>query len=407
MRSRLLLLLAACGGGENVNLAERSTVPLTPSVRDSAGVTIYEHPADALERAPEISIDTVALATIEDPNDPELDFSRGGRPLMTKDGSIVAFLDGSVYRFGSDGVMLERIGRSGDGPGEFRMGNLALGLGDTILVGDMRTRRISFLVPEQGFVRARSVLLFTGGVIYVPAGQLGDDTILLRVAGPSIGPNLDPGRLPAPVSRLAAGSDSIEVLIPLDGMDLVTMPNNAFGLKSLPSKHSPDAIAAQWGDEILAGRGDRWLVSRYRTDGSVAAHIVVDRPRIPIDDQIRTREIEAELNMTRRRLAGMPAAAAAETTVGFNFVRDQPFTDSLPAFAGLDMAPGGTAWIRDAQFLSDSTWAYTALRRDGTILGRLKGSGPLPVAFGDDRIILRTEDENGIVTWRVHRLDMP
>ncbi|MBL0178712.1 MAG: hypothetical protein IPP98_06235 [Gemmatimonadetes bacterium] len=33
-------------------LATGNTAPLAPVVRDSAGVAIYEHPADAFDRAP-------------------------------------------------------------------------------------------------------------------------------------------------------------------------------------------------------------------------------------------------------------------------------------------------------------------------------------------------------------------
>ena len=61
--------------------------------------------------------------------------------------------------------------------------------------------------------------------------------------------------------------------------------------------------------------------------------------------------------------------------------------------------------MRDVTLAGDTTWAYTAVALDGRILGRLTGSGRAPVAFGDDRVVLRDEDSDGLVTWRVMRVN--
>ncbi|MBK6496042.1 MAG: hypothetical protein IPG05_13240 [Gemmatimonadetes bacterium] len=66
----------------------------------------------------------------------------------------------------------------------------------------------------------------------------------------------------------------------------------------------------------------------------------------------------------------------------------------------------GVAWIKDGGYRqADARWGWTALRRDGTILGRLVGTGKDPVvAFGANRVMLKSEDEDGFVTLRVHTL---
>ena len=54
---------------------------------------------------------------------------------------------------------------------------------------------------------------------------------------------------------------------------------------------------------------------------------------------------------------------------------------------------------------AEPTWAWTAVKKDGTILGRLVGTGKDPVvAFGANRVMLKSEDDDGFVTFRVRTL---
>src|SRR5688572_27871919 len=85
--------------------------------------------------------------------------------------------------------------------------------------------------------------------------------------------------------------------------------------------------------------------------------------------------------------------------------REGPFADSLPPFGQLFVTRDQTLWVVDPVAPGDTVWSATAFRRDGAIIGRLRASGhALPLAFGSDRVVLRTEDEDGVVALRVHRL---
>lgn len=54
---------------------------------------------------------------------------------------------------------------------------------------------------------------------------------------------------------------------------------------------------------------------------------------------------------------------------------------------------------------SDAAWSATAIRADGAIIGRLRGSGTgRPISFADDRVVIREEDMDGIVTMKIFRL---
>ena len=82
-----------------------------------------------------------------------------------------------------------------------------------------------------------------------------------------------------------------------------------------------------------------------------------------------------------------------------------PIPTRFPRSADAKTTAGGIAWVRDESLAADTTWAYTAVALDGRILGRLTATGHAPVAFGDDRVVLRDEDSEGIVTWRVMRVN--
>jgi hypothetical protein len=59
----------------------------------------------------------------------------------------------------------------------------------------------------------------------------------------------------------------------------------------------------------------------------------------------------------------------------------------------------------DAIAPTDTGWNATGFRQDGAIIGRLEWRGAgLPMAFMDDRVVLRVEDSDGVVSLRVHRM---
>jgi len=85
--------------------------------------------------------------------------------------------------------------------------------------------------------------------------------------------------------------------------------------------------------------------------------------------------------------------------------REMPYADSLPPYGGLFVSPDRTLWITDAVAPGDTVWFATAFSLSGTIVGRLRVSGnTIPVAFGNDRVLLRAEDADGIVSLRLHRI---
>ncbi|HQW66332.1 MAG TPA: hypothetical protein PLJ23_04780, partial [Gemmatimonadales bacterium] len=56
-----------------------------------------------------------------------------------------------------------------------------------------------------------------------------------------------------------------------------------------------------------------------------------------------------------------------------------------------------TLWVVDGLTQFDTTWAATGFRTDGAMIGRLTGTGGVPVAFGEGVVLVKAVDEDGIV----------
>ncbi len=409
MRLRALVTLTAmgwclaCGEGASRGGAVVAAVhPLTPSSRDSAGVQILEHPADAIERAPVITMDSVPIAVIGQ-GDTLLDLSRVYAPLVLADGRVAAYLSGGVHLFSPAGAAEATIGRSGSGPGEFRDGRLARGLGDTLLVGDPSNSRVSWVVPRIGVVRARPVKFFGVGTSFGVAGQFAGDTLLFRADGYGMSSSAPAGPIMLPVGRMTVDADSITRIIPLLGPDIGRMRDRpSGGTTSTTIRYSPFGYVARWGGQVMASRSSHWALDRYDLSGKLVGSVRVLRGHLPITAALRERDLKLALAF----MQGQPGAPP-DTAAIWNQFRDAPYADSLPSFSDVTISAGGIAWVKDAGLYYDSTRTYTAVAQDGRILGRLSWYGMSPLAFGDDRVVLKAEDGDGVVTFRVMRLHLP
>jgi hypothetical protein len=398
------IVLAACGGAtDRAATGERSDAPLVPITRDSAGVLIHEHPADVNERAPLIALEPEPLMRFGGEGEVDLDLSKASGPLFLRDGGVAVFVDNTVRIYGADGNLVEVIGREGAGPQEFRRGMLAYGLGDTILVSDDNNARVALVVPGAGVVRTRSVTFSEGDALYAVAGQFGDDDFLLNNVGFALRMDVAPGAMELPIGRLRRGTDSIEVLTSVQG----PVARSTTGGQPRMEQFGSWGRAVLWDDGVAIIPGDRWEINRLSADGRLVARVVAPRSREPLTAAVREANIESRITRLRE-VAQASANYGGDTTRSFGFIRDALYADSLPHFSTAQSTPGGTLWLSRPSLDPDSTLSYLAIAHDGRVLGRLEGfKHSPPVALGDDRVILRTEDDNGIVTWQVHRLIMP
>lgn len=405
MRFNLLAAaLALAIGVPGLLVGQRGVTPIAPKARDSAGVRILEHAADALDRAPLLSLIPGPLAIVG-ANDTSVDLSRVfSEVLVLRDGSVAFFADGSVQVVTPDGSRRQRIGRAGAGPQEFRNADIARGRGDTILVTDAGNSRIAWVTPAKGVIRTRRLILGGPGYSFGPIAQFDHDTLIMGIA--SYAPQFTkPGkRVPFPVGLLTGASDSIRVILPLEGGEMAAaspaLTERLPGMNSVAVRYAPNPITVDWGKGFLAVRPDHWKLDLFQPNGKLVESVRVPLRRVTITSQLRDRDIEGNIAAMQRR-STKPIDVAGQRA----FLGEMPYPDSLPSFRDVKTSSGGIAWVRALTLLGDTTWAYTAVALDGRILGRLTGAGHVPVAFGDDRVVLRDEDSDGIVTWRVMRVN--
>jgi hypothetical protein len=404
MRPRVLIAFLLALAAPVTLVAQHSTTPIVPKSRDSAGVRILDHTADALERAPLLSLAPGPLGIVGK-GDTTIDLSKVySDVLVLRDGSIAFFVDGSVQIVSPDGLHRKRIGRAGAGPEEFRGGEVARGRGDTILVTDLGNSRIAWVTPAKGVLRTRALVMGRAGYAFGAIAQFNHDTIIMGIA--QFAPQFTkPGhRVQFPVGLLTSASDSIRIILPLEGGDMATASAAQVArfpsAGGIPVRYPPNPLTAAWGTGFLAVRPDRWKLDLFQPNGKLTESIRVPVRRIPVTTQLRDRDVDGIVAMLQRR-STKPIDVAAERAR----YRDFPYPDSLPAFRDVSTTAGGIAWVRDITLATDTVWAYTAIAVDGRILGRLTGTGHAPVAFGDDRVVLRDEDSDGLVTWRVMRVN--
>jgi hypothetical protein len=136
-------------------------------VRDSAGVVIHEFPAGVLERSPSIRLadaPSVRIGVVA--GAPEYQWTRPVAAARLSGGgfAVLEHVPAEVRVFDPSGRFLHRVGRGGDGPGEFRSPvGLAVLAGDTILVWDRGAQRLSWFSSE-GTLEREQTLREPGGI---------------------------------------------------------------------------------------------------------------------------------------------------------------------------------------------------------------------------------------------------
>ncbi|HEX7122759.1 MAG TPA: hypothetical protein VF178_10355 [Gemmatimonadaceae bacterium] len=396
----------ACNGGES-DPSEVFTAPgVTPAVRTEDGVTILEHAADAFERAPRMVADSEPLATIPATGpDSALDASY---VLMLREGQL-ATLGGTRFRlFDRRGRELWRYDSAGTGPGAFSGPHgLAHGLGDTLLIPDLISGRIHRLIPRQGIVAQSPLAVLEGFRPDHLAGVLPSGEFVMHSAGvwgPRTRPTSDTAsRSVAPVMAVDPTSGALRELARLPDLDLVrrvTGSGRARRTEFAPLRLGRMAEVAVWDSLVVTGTGDGYRLDLRAPDARVISQIRVLVPRRPVTAAIRQARIAQESERVRAGRAG-----TVDTTEALRRIEAAPFPDSLPPYSALFVTTGGILWVVDAIVPGEARWSATAFDRSGAILGRLtvEGSG-VPVAFGNDRVVVREVDIDGGVVLRVRRI---
>jgi hypothetical protein len=411
-----LCALAALGCADaGTDATGRASAPLEPTTRDSSGVTIHEHPADALERAPLITMDSVPLATfVGDLVDPARDISSISWLTFTESGDLVG-----IERTERQLVVLRvvdqsqrRYGRRGAGPLEIGSGGaLAALANDSLIFVDQANARFVVVHPDSGVIRTISQVEVADLRNNQMLSRLGDSVFLLSG---SVWPGAGGGPPKEGIVEIRrtlrlwhAGSDSVVILaeLPGDKMFQKVFTNGPPGTWTTVGHGIALAGPVHihvWDGQFAVAGGSSWQVSRWDTEGQVRSVVRLTRPPRMVDEALFSRSVDLELEGAIRNDTTRDVDSTRQA------IRARPHADTAGVFQGMHPTPQGRLWMVDYMLPGDSGWAATLLDRDGRILGRIiEPTGDRPRAFGNDRLAFRTEDEDGIATITVRRLRLP
>ncbi len=372
----VLVMLAACGGDGSPSRAASITV-------DSDGVHVVRSDDLGFDREPDAVLSEPIFRVGWDESGLLFERIQGGR---LRDGDLLVGDTGParIYRLGLDGVLIDSIGREGQGPGEFGgISGIALLPADSILVEDRTNARTSVLDPEGDFVRSATVA--RGDASHVPAGTAEDGTVIWRVF--SWSPRADPldAWLEFPVlgsrddhaSRDTLGVVPFTESITVDGrpgyrpvpiLGLVAASGRGFAYLAM------DAPLVRWYD---ASSGDEYQRLHW------------NEPLEPLRDEWYDGFVEAQLAVYRER-GGSPEALER------NEARLAAQRHLAPEFAPMvrDMVStsGGDLWLLGTTpDFSDPVSEFLVVSSDAGCLARVRAFNHFLVLDADDRYVLGVE----------------
>ncbi|MCI0436311.1 MAG: 6-bladed beta-propeller [Gemmatimonadetes bacterium] len=287
--------------------------------RDSAGVVIIEISGDA-GQLPVRDLTGEPLFEIRGEDAPHL--GRVGEVEFLSDGRLLVEDNQTrdLHRFSATGALEKRVGRAGEGPGEFQnLTELTAGAGDTVYAYDRRLYRITILDPAGNLVRVIPLTRENGGFgsLAMDAWPLDGGRLLLHpvittgrgrmVWGDALtyrltvaGPDLEPLRIIVwPGWEAPLGEAEIREV--RDSMDASIAPLRA---------QRPDVARDYHGGRLLAGRdpGDA-AGTRPRAHGRGWPALGV---RVPCHDA----RVGSGARMARPGCSGAPARPDCPASAG-------------------------------------------------------------------------------------------
>jgi hypothetical protein len=299
--------------------------------------------------------------------------------------------------FGPDGRHVRTVGRTGAGPGEFVVISSVIRLpGDSLLVHDIRSRRLTIIGPDASVRREEVAPRILGGHVL---GRLSDGHLVVLVRSglrPVIGYTRDTVQVAIERER-----DGLDTLVVLPSTERVGQPANRPGGGSVARIHpfGYEAQAAVWGDDVVVGTSESWELHLIGTTGRPRA--ILRRTDAP-PRSLEGEPLEAYLQSVTS--AGWSAAASLEIMKSF------PGPRYIPAYSAVHADDAGCLWVRDFSVADPAGKAvasrWTVFTRSGQIVAR----ATLPAGFelfhiARSSIVGRVRDAYDVEYIQVHQLE--
>lgn len=398
-----------------------SSEPVRPVSRDTIidgeTLTLHTHEADAFAKAARWTLDPVPMYVAGDPanGDGNFDVEWALDVRLLADGRLVALksLNGNVvYVFDSRGRGQHRWGRTGQGPGDLmRPAGLLHGLGDTLLIPDDANARLNVLLPDRGIVSSRSVPQFrqNPGPINDVLATTADGALVVSVVDVRQLMRREPGegdsapRQPILIRRLGLDGTAQD-LVTIAGTEQTMQEQRYGGVSRQRPTHlmfGRAAHAAFLADQLVTSEEDGYTLDWRDERGRIRARVRVPVPRRPVTEAMREQIIARNLE----RFSGASSERMVDPGESRRLVLAMPFADSLGWFSAWHATDDGVLWVVDPIAPTDSGWTASAWAPDGLLLARLHAMGSgTPLHFTRTHVVVRTRDEDGVVTLEVRRI---
>ena len=368
----LILAATAC--------SDSQPTPPTVTTADSAGIQVVTNHATDVARwslgAPRVSIGVVD-------GQAEYELSRVTSGLQLPDGRIVVG-DGSaeIRIFNADGTFDRRIGRMGEGPGEFQHLTRVFGVADTLFVFDQRLERISRFSATDGALLGTISMAgaFSGAV---PVGRLGTGDFILRADRFSL-PESGVAMMYSGYVRMSAAGEIVDTLPDEPWTPMGVIGSGAEAIVGGPILAPFTTHAGTDRGYWIALGGDPEL--RFMTIDGRAARIA----RWPDIDRTATRESNA---IHRQQL--LERVPEEGRTQWGQVIDARGFGDEYPAIVALTPTRDGGVWAK--RFVRPGETAieeWEVINANGTRLAVIEmpvGIRVLEVLYGAVLAVLRDE----------------
>ncbi|HET8762138.1 MAG TPA: hypothetical protein VFM12_01890, partial [Gemmatimonadales bacterium] len=226
---------------------------------------------------PQWTVDTHPLAVIGDDPDGSDDVTRVHGPVLLSDGAVAFWDDarGQIAVYEPDGTERRRIGRRGQGPGEFQNIFRLVQSGDTLIAADGGNDRISLYSPHLDLLavtqgaRQCGLAVITGRL---PDGRyLADNTMWLQ---PGLPVTQSTERLASPL--FLATPSQCDTLAEFPGAEMRVIETRYRGHRGTQQvfvNYGRRTVSAAWDSLIAVGTEAIWQVDLLTENGNLVRSI--------------------------------------------------------------------------------------------------------------------------------------
>lgn len=404
-----LALLAACAPGD---LGEEGGTTFT----DSAGIRIAHAetplwgPGTGWRFTEE---PTLRIGTVTGPE--PVQFTDVVGAVRTGGGRVVVADQGAseLRVFEPYGGFLFRIGRNGEGPGEFRRLEYvgAFG-GDSLVTFDSALRRIQIFSPDGEFVRSQ--VLETMGEARIPDKVIGlmDNALAIRYL--DFGTEVPNGIVRWPheiVARLDLDTGRLDSLARVPGSEasVVQRPNGGYSHGVFVFGKGNEFSVSR--DRLALVSTDTFSVRMLDPDGQPLLTLRREVEALPVTNQVVQQYVEGAM-----AVVFPPGSGASEEDMRLfrQNLYDRPRATTLPVLRSIHLDTEGNLWVEPEFLPGETPPPWQVFRSDGTWLGAVTMPPDLDRGFiayqapclqiGSDFLLGVFTDEMGVEYVRMYDL---